>query len=444
MQRAFVIRPFGKKQDSAGKEIDFEKVHNELIAPSLQAAGLEGGTTGKIIDSGNVREDMFGLIIEADLVICDITVHNANVFYELGVRHALRKKGSILIKGTPVKDTTPFDILTDRYLPYAVDDPAATKQKLVDMIRATLATERETDSPIFKMLPALSEVDPTTVQVVPQDLTEEVERASAARSNGWLRLLAAEVQGRRFQWPALGLIGRAQKTARDYDGAAETWARVRRNDPDDVEANLALADIYERQYRREKKPELLTASNQAIARVLASKRTSASRRAEALALQGRNAKTLWKLDFEDLPDLAERRRRATSQTLLKSYESYRAAYLFDLNHFYSGIAALQQASAAKSLSGDPNWEDIFDSARDARNFADELEQRVEDFAPPSGCQLRRRLTGCRPATSACGPKSLALTSRFSTTRSGQRRWRRRTSPQCRRTTCLRGKRSQSN
>jgi hypothetical protein len=30
---------------------------------------------------------MFGLILEADLVVCDITVHNANVFYELGIRH---------------------------------------------------------------------------------------------------------------------------------------------------------------------------------------------------------------------------------------------------------------------------------------------------------------------------------------------------------------------
>jgi hypothetical protein len=39
MQRAFVIRPFGKKKDAAGKDIDFERVHNELIAPALNAAG---------------------------------------------------------------------------------------------------------------------------------------------------------------------------------------------------------------------------------------------------------------------------------------------------------------------------------------------------------------------------------------------------------------------
>jgi hypothetical protein len=54
MQRAFVIRPFGKKKDSDGKEIDFERTHRELIAPALLATGIGGGTTGEIIDSGNV------------------------------------------------------------------------------------------------------------------------------------------------------------------------------------------------------------------------------------------------------------------------------------------------------------------------------------------------------------------------------------------------------
>ena len=110
MQRAFVIRPFGKKADASGTAIDFEQVHERLIAPALKDAGLGGGTTGEIIDAGNVREDMFSLIIEADLVVCDITVHNANVFYELGIRHALRKRRTVLIKGDPVLDATPFDV----------------------------------------------------------------------------------------------------------------------------------------------------------------------------------------------------------------------------------------------------------------------------------------------------------------------------------------------
>jgi hypothetical protein len=122
--RAFVIRPFGEKMDSAGAKIDFEQVHTALIAPALKAAGIEGGTTGEIIDCGNIREDMFARIIEADIVMADVTVHYANVFYELGIRHALRKRSSVMIKGKPVKDTTPFDLLTDRYVAYDIADPA--------------------------------------------------------------------------------------------------------------------------------------------------------------------------------------------------------------------------------------------------------------------------------------------------------------------------------
>ena len=71
MQRAFIIRPFGKKKDQAGREINFDHVHNVLIDPALKAAGLGGGTTGEIIEAGNIREAMFGLILEAETMLLD-------------------------------------------------------------------------------------------------------------------------------------------------------------------------------------------------------------------------------------------------------------------------------------------------------------------------------------------------------------------------------------
>jgi hypothetical protein len=52
--RAFVIRGFGQK---AG--VDLDRVHVELIGPALQQVGAAGGTTGEIVEAGNVREDMF-------------------------------------------------------------------------------------------------------------------------------------------------------------------------------------------------------------------------------------------------------------------------------------------------------------------------------------------------------------------------------------------------
>jgi len=381
MQRAFVIRPFGKKADASGTAIDFEQIHDRLIAPALKDAGLGGGTTGEIIDAGNVREDMFSLIIEADLVICDITVHNANVFYELGIRHALRKRRTVLIKGDPVSDTTPFDVLTDRYVPYNIADAAAARATLASAIRATLVSDRDTDSPVFKMLPALHEIDPAVVKAIPTDFTEEVARARAAKSAGWLRLLASELDGQRFQWPALRLVGQAQWDLTDYDGARETWERIRDNDPDDIAANLALGNIYERLYRKTQKAELLEASNQAIVRVRTSDKTSADQRVEALTLEGRNEKTLWRLEWDKLDDVAGRRSAATNRTLRKAYEAYRTAYLFDLNHYWSGLAALQQGTIALDLSKEEMWQDTFDKVDQALAWRTELKRQLEALHP---------------------------------------------------------------
>lgn len=374
MARAFVIRPFDKKKDSAGKELDFERVHNELIGPALEATHLSGSTTGEIVEAGNIREDMFSLILEADLVICDITVHNANVFYELGIRHALRKKRTVLIKGEPAADSPPFDVLTDRYLSYDTDNPAAAREKLIEMIEATFRSDRETDSPIFRMLPTLVEADPSSEQIVPLDFREEVDRARGAKSKGWLRLLAQEVRGRRFQWIGLELVAAAQWELKDYEGGRESLEAVRAIHGDNIHANLALANIYERLHRDLKKPELLKASDQAIERVLASQGVTSTDRVEALALKGRNQKTQWRLEFEDLQSVVERRQAAMNQALREAYDAYRAAFYQDLNHFWSGLAALQMGTIFLDLSegGDDLWKSTFDDDARADIYRREL------------------------------------------------------------------------
>ncbi len=376
MARAFVIRPFGRKMDSSGQEVDFERVHGELIGPALGEAGLGGGTTGEIVEPGNIREDMFALILEADLVVCDITVHNANVFYELGIRHALRKRRTVLIKGAPTSDSTPFDVLTDRYLAYQIDDPAAAKDALTEVVRAALASERETDSPIFKMLPSLAEADPSKVSVVPVDFSEEVSRAQSARARGWLRLLAEEVRQRRFQWEGLNLVATAQWDVRDYDGARASWEAIRETHPDDIAANLALANIYERLYRESDRPELIELSDQAIDRVLGNGSTSRRQTAEALALKGRNQKTRWRLEFKSLETPQERRKAAMNRALIRSYQAYRGAFFEDLNHFYPGLNALQMGTILLDLAGDDAWYDAFDSDSEADGYRDALQKEI--------------------------------------------------------------------
>jgi hypothetical protein len=310
-------------------------------------------------------------------VICDITILNANVFYELGIRHALRKKHTILIKGVPTADSPPFDLLTDRYLPYDLDNPSAARPQLIETIVAARQSDRDTDSPIFKMLPTHVEADPSTVQVVPLDFREEVDRARAAQSKGWLRLLAQDVIGRRFQWPGLQLVAAAQWNLKDYKGAKESFEAIRETDADNVAANLALANIYER--LSERKPELLTNSEQAIERVLASTEATSTQRTEALALKGRNRKTRWRRAFLELGTVDERRQAAMNQALRESYDAYQEAFYHDLNHFWSGLAALQMGTIFLDLSAgeDGAWKLTFDNDSEAETYRQKLAKDVE-------------------------------------------------------------------
>jgi len=133
MTSVFIVRPFGKKpvtvKDKDGKDVsvdvDFNLISERLIGKALANNKLEGETTEVIAEAGNIRLDMFQRLIAYDLVIADISIENANVFYELGIRHGLRPKGTILIRFPTSGKDVPFDLKTDRYVAYARDDPAA-------------------------------------------------------------------------------------------------------------------------------------------------------------------------------------------------------------------------------------------------------------------------------------------------------------------------------
>lgn len=377
MPRAFVIRPFETKKDSAGKEIDFERVHEDLIGPALELTGFGSETTtGEIVDSGNIREDMFQAILEADLVICDITTHNANVFYELGIRHALRRKQTLLIRGRPTADNTPFDLLTDRYLSYDIDQPEATRSDLVGAIEATRRGDRETDSPVFKLLPSLPEAALSAVRLTPEDFREEVERACAAKSKGWLRLLSLEVRDRRFEWAGLSLVGDAQWSLRDYDGARKTWETIRDSYQRDIAANRALASIYGELYRDSGKPELREKSEQAIDRILEGNIASQRDRARALTVRADNAEIEWRLDLRRILDPGKLREQSITRTALDAYCTYHRAFLLDPSYIHAGLAALQMGEILSDLSREDTWSDAFDRDEDARVFSSKLAREV--------------------------------------------------------------------
>lgn len=348
----FIVRPFGLKEG-----IDFDQVEKLLIQPALDSIGIHGSTTGEIVKAGNIRHDMFQLLLVADLVIADISIHNANVFYELGIRHALRDKRTIMIRCGGID--VPFDLKTDRYLSYDRGNPPSSLPTLTKALNDTIASE-DKDSPVFQLLPDLEAQEQSRFIVVPRDFHEEVDRA---KENGWqgdLKLLTEEVRGLFWEREGLRIIGRAQFKLKDYEGSRETWERVRESYPDDLEANLLLGTVYQRLGDP-------VGSDQAIERVLSQKRSSAGDRAEAYALRGRNAKIRWQADWENSPEPDRQKKALRSPHLRRAFEAYEHGYLQELNHYYSGINALALLVVITDLAArlPEVWTTCFDKDEEA-------------------------------------------------------------------------------
>ena len=228
---------------------------------------------------------MFALILEADLVICDITVHNANVFYELGVRHALRKKHTVLIKGEPSADITPFDLSTDRYLKYPVTNPAAALDALVATLQSEPAQQPRNRQPDLPDAADTGRGRPGRGDGVAAGL----HRGGRAR-RGRLRQGLAARDRRRPTGPAFP-VGRPAvrgACAVEPEGPgrrAGQWETLRNANDDDIEANLALANIYERQYRDRARDAAGNRRTRPFAKCRRRAQHTAQR-AEALALKG--------------------------------------------------------------------------------------------------------------------------------------------------------------
>ena len=341
MLNVFIVRPFGVKSG-----IDFDQVEKVLIRPAMEQAGLTGGTTGEFIQQGNIRTDMFEQLLIADLIIADISIHNANVFYELGIRHALRDKRTFLIKSKDSEskeNDVPFDLKTDRYLSYDAKKPGGTVDSLAAALKATLDSQKA-DSPVYQLLPGLEPADPDKVLVVPLDFREEVARVEAAKNCGDLQLLAAETDGFAWRVAGLRLVGQAQFRLQDWPGAKATWQAVREYDDTDLEANMLLGTIFQRLGD-------LVSSDQAVERALESEDLSAADRAEIRALMGRNAKAQWKPAWAHSGDVDSTQRAALSTPFLeKSFELYRQGFIEDRNHIYSGLNALAMVTIWTELA----------------------------------------------------------------------------------------------
>jgi hypothetical protein len=387
MTSVFIVRPFGKKsvtvKDKDGKDtsvdVDFNHIDKTLTQAALTLNGLQGQTTEVIAQAGNIRLDMFQMLIAYDLVIADISIDNANVFYELGIRHGLRPNGTILLRFPTSGKDVPFDLKTDRYIAYDRDNPAGAVDLLAKSIKDTLGamrrSEAKPDSPVFLLLPELTPPDPAKLSVAPRDFQEAVEKAEGDKVHGRTTLALLGEEAKRTSWAREGLrlVGRAQRRMRSFSAAHESWGSIRKDLPNDVEANLQLATIFQRL------GDLVSAS-QACRHVLDNASANRKDRADARSQLARNEKASWVADFTKLASDAARREQAISDSrLIGAFEGYMGGFAEDLNDYYSGINALGLLTAILKLAEmEPDaWAGSFETKRKADTALDEYREQLD-------------------------------------------------------------------
>jgi tetratricopeptide (TPR) repeat protein len=184
--------PFGTKPDPSGRAVNFDAVYKSLIAPAISRSGLEPIRADSERTGGIIQKAMFERLILCEFAVADLTTGNPNVFYELGVRHAVRPYTTILLfaKGNRL----PFDVEHLRAIPYelgADGRPANLDEGLEELagrIESAKSSERGSlDSPLFQLLEDYPNIDHTKTDVFRElvDYSSSVkEKLSKARASG--------------------------------------------------------------------------------------------------------------------------------------------------------------------------------------------------------------------------------------------------------------------
>ena len=151
----FVLMPFGRKPTSGGATVDFDAVYAKLIAPAIEAAGLEPLRADDEQVGGIIHKPMFERLILCEYAVADLTAGNPNVFYELGLRHGVKPHTTVLLfakGGSPL----PFDVGLLRAIPYSLGPDGTPSNVATD---APVLTERlqsarkpTQDSPVFELV----------------------------------------------------------------------------------------------------------------------------------------------------------------------------------------------------------------------------------------------------------------------------------------------------
>lgn len=382
----FVVMPFGVKEG-----IDFNRVYGDFIRPALEEAGFEVFRADESREAGNIRTDMFQELLLADLVVADLSIDNPNAWYELGVRHALRRRGVIQIK---CRQGIPFDVSTDRSLSYhlkdGVPDPqfiSEDKSALGTMATNTMASWRGRQlSPVYLHLPELEE--PCWDKFVRQksnefwdmfcDWRNRLKAARQKRLPGDIMVLAEQAPTRVLAMHAFRDAAESMMGLGQFEFALEQIEKALALKPDDLRSRRCKGTLLGRLKRSAEAMVWLKA-------LVEEYRDDA----ECWSLLGRAEKEEWIGRWRrERASVLQMRAEAQDeeQHLREAIEPYVEGFRSDPGHYYSGINALTLLHLLKHLTGDdgePGLREAMEGGvRWAVNCALEKEKRTrenEDF-----------------------------------------------------------------
>lgn len=353
---AFVVMPFGKKKGMDGQPFDFNEIYKTLIKPALEEAGFEPFRADEETASGDILTDMFQELLLADLVLCDLSIDNANAFYELGIRHALRKRGVAHIQAG--RAYMPFDVFNVRTLPYhitpeGVPDPEfirADITAIARLVKDTWASNRDAiHSPIYNLLSGLKEPDRKSLQTPLatgfwreyKEWKEKVTVAQRQKHIGDILLLTEEIRNPLIREEAVSDVGRALANLGRHELALAQYR-------EGLEVNSANLE-----FRREEAFHLnrIGRVDEAIVKIEGILNDFPNDR-ESITYLGRIYKEMWVHSWKKIRDKAKRMQQAfdSYHWLIKSADIYTKGFRLDLNDYYPGINAFTLSKLAVYLA----------------------------------------------------------------------------------------------
>lgn len=353
---AFVVMPFGKKKGSDGQPFDFNEIYKTLIKPALEEAGFEPFRADEETASGDILTDMFQELLLADMVLCDLSIDNANAFYELGIRHALRKRGVAHIQAG--RAYMPFDIFNVRTLPYHITEQGVPDPKFIRaditaisrLVKDTWASNRDAiHSPIYNLLSGLKEPERKSLQTPLatgfwreyNEWKEKVTIAQRQKHIGDILLLTEEISNPLIREEAVSDVGRALANLGRNELALAQYRKG-------LEVNSSNLE-----FRREEAFHLNRVGrvDEAIVKI-ESLLHDFPNDSKSITYLGRIYKEMWAGSWKNVRDKAKRMQKAfdSYHWLIKSADIYMKGYRIDLNDYYPGINALTLAMLAVHLA----------------------------------------------------------------------------------------------